>query len=92
MCKPEKVQKKKISLTKLLVFRLCVNTTIKDILGFCWDFFFSCLERQYFIQIFIHMFPFFQKGKTSKVPFIGCGNILDKEMFEILSSGICTYY
>lgn len=84
MSKPEKVQKKKISLTKLLVFRLCVNTSIKNILGFCWDFFFPpSLERQYFIQIFIHMFPFFQKRKTSKVAFTGCGNILDKEIFEI---------
>lgn len=60
MCKPEKVQKKKISLTKLLVFRLCVNTTIKDILGFCWDFFFFMSRKAIFysdIYTYVSILP-----------------------------------
>lgn len=58
MRKTEKVQKKKISLTKLLLFRLCINMIIKDIfgvVGIFFLFFFPSLERKYFSQIFIYI-------------------------------------
>lgn len=41
---------------------------------------------------YLYTFPFFQKRKTSKVPFAVRENLPDTEVFEILSSGICTYY
>lgn len=64
MCKPEKVQKKKISLTKLLVFRLCVNTSIKNILGFCWDVFF--LQAQKGNILFRYLYICFHSSKNKK--------------------------
>lgn len=85
-------EKENLSYKTTSVQALCKHIYQKHTWVLLGCFFSPSLERQYFIQIFIHMFPFFQKQKTSKVPFTGCGNILDKEILEILSGRICIYY
>lgn len=73
-------EKENLSYKTTSVQALCKHIYQKHTWVLLGCFFSPSLERQYFIQIFIHMLPFFQKQKTSKVPFTGCGNILDKEI------------